>query len=124
LLKSVTAFNTYRRLYGNIEPSKVVEFLVLNKYFPRSVFYCIKEAEVCLNRISGNSGGGFKNSAEKTIGELRSKLEFTEVDDIIQVGLHEYLDQLQMKINQISDKINTNFFQIKDNFMVQNSNQE
>jgi uncharacterized alpha-E superfamily protein len=124
LLKSVTAFNTYRRLYGNIEPSKVVEFLTLNKYFPRSVFFCIKEAELCLHKISGSSEGGFGNPAEKTIGGLRSKLEFTEVEDIIQLGLHEYLDQLQMKINQISDKINTNFFQIKDNFSIQNSIQE
>jgi uncharacterized alpha-E superfamily protein len=88
------------------------------------VFYCIKEAELCLHRISDTSVGGFKNPAEKAIGELRSKLEFTEVEDIIQVGLHEYLDQLQIKINQISDKINTNFFQIKDNFIIQNSNQE
>ncbi|UJP63433.1 alpha-E domain-containing protein [Mongoliitalea daihaiensis] len=124
LLKSVTAFNTYRRLYGNIEPSAVVEFLLLNKFFPRSVFFCIKEAERCLHNISGNKETGFRNSAEKSVGELRSKLEFTDVEEIIEVGLHEYIDQLQIKINQISNRINDNFFQIKDNFSIQNSVQE
>jgi uncharacterized alpha-E superfamily protein len=123
LLKSVTAFNTYRRLYGNIEPAAVVEFLLLNKFFPRSVFFSIQEAEKCLHKISGNAENGFKNSAEKSVGELRSKLEFTDVEEIIQVGLHEYIDQLQMKINQISNRINDNFFQIKDNFSHQNSDQ-
>lgn len=119
LLKSVTAFNTYKRLYGNIDPSGVVEFLVLNKYFPRSVFYCMKEAENCLFKISGSNGTGFSNSAEKAMGELRSKLEFDDVSDVIGTGLHEYLEHLLVKINTISNKIDDNYFQIKDNFVGQ-----
>ncbi|SFU15572.1 Uncharacterized conserved protein, Alpha-E superfamily [Algoriphagus locisalis] len=123
LLKSVTAFNTYRRLYGNIESSNVVEFLVLNKYFPRSIYYCLKEAEKCLHNISGNLGGGYMNSAEKAMGELRSKLEFAEVGEIIGFGLHEYLDNLQLKINGISNLIDSNFFTIRDNQSVQTQSQ-
>lgn len=123
LLKSVTGFNTYRRLYGNINPSGVVEFLVLNKIFPRSVFYCLKEAEGCLIKISGSNGPGFRNSAEKAMGELRSILEYHDVNDVINTGLHEYLNHLQVKINYISDQINVNFFKIKDNFVKQDSMQ-
>ncbi|WP_114752188.1 alpha-E domain-containing protein [Pleomorphovibrio marinus] len=123
LLKSVTAFNTYKRLYGNIDPSGVVEFLVLNKYFPRSVFYCMKEAENCLFKISGSNGTGFSNSAEKAMGELRSKLEFDDVSDVIGTGLHEYLESLLGKINTISNKIDDNYFQIKDNFVSQSNRQ-
>lgn len=117
LLKSVTGFNTYRRLYGNIDPSGVVEFLVLNKYFPRSIYYCLKEAERCLHNISGNTTDGFKTSVEKAMGEMRSRLEYSEVDDIFSLGLHEYLDTLQLKINHISDLIDSNYFRLKDNFI-------
>ena len=117
LLKSVTAFNTYKRVYGNIDPSCVVEFLVLNKYFPRSIYFCLKEAEKCLHSISGNLGGGYNNAAEKLLGELRSKLEFSEVGEIINFGLHEYLDNLQIKINSISNQIDSTFFTIRDNFV-------
>lgn len=124
LLKSVTAFNTYRRLYGTIEPSKVVSMLLLNKYFPRSVFYCLVEAENCLHKISGRPSNGKLNSAEREIGALRSKLEFADVNEIISSGLHEYIDELQEKINSISNKIDANFFQIKDNFAGQYSIQE
>lgn len=124
LLKSVTGFNTYRRLYGNIDPSMVVEFLVLNKYFPRSVFFCLKEAEQCLYKISGSNGSGFSNSAEKSMGELRSKLEFDDVNDVISGGLHEYLEKLLIKINHISNEINNNYFQIRDNFVSQIMEQE
>lgn len=114
LLKSVTAFNTYRRLYGNIESANVVEFLTLNKYFPRSIYFCLKKAGECLYNISGNLGGGYMNSAEKAMGELRSKLEFVEVGEIIEFGLHEYLDSFQLKINRISLEVNANFFTIRD----------
>ncbi|WP_373523902.1 alpha-E domain-containing protein [Aquiflexum sp.] len=124
LLKSVTAFNTYRRLYGTIEPDKVISLLLLNKYFPRSVFYCLVEAENCLHKISGRSNGGLRNNAENEIGALRSKLEFADVNEIISNGLHEYIDDLQKKINSISNKIDANFFQIKDNFTGQFSKQE
>jgi uncharacterized alpha-E superfamily protein len=123
LLKSVTGFNTYRRLYGNVKPSGVVEFLVLSKIFPRSVFYCLKEAEGCLTKISGSSGTGFRNSAEKAMGELRSILEYHDVNDVINMGLHEYLNNLQVKINFISDQINLNFFKTKENFVKQDSMQ-
>tara|TARA_R110000850_G_scaffold184661_1_gene310202 strand:- start:1452 stop:2342 length:891 start_codon:yes stop_codon:yes gene_type:complete len=123
LLKSVTAFNTYRRLYGNIDSSCVVEFLVLNKYFPRSIYYCIKEAEKCLRNISGNLGGGYMNSPEKAMGELRSRLEFTEVGEIIGFGLHEYLDNLQLKINEISNLVDSNFFTVRDNYTYQTQSQ-
>lgn len=119
LLKSVTGFNSYRRIYGNIDPAGVVEFMVLNKYFPRSIYYCLKEAESCLLAISGNLSGGYQNSAEKAMGELRSKLEYAEVGEIITIGLHEYLDNLQIKINHISNHVNENFFKIKDNLLVQ-----
>ena len=123
LLKSVTGLNTYRRLYGNIDPSGVVEFLVLNKYFPRSIYYCIKEAERCLRCISGNSSEGFKNSVEKAIGEIRSRMEYSEVEDLIAVGLHEYLDATQLKINHISDLIDINYFRAMEDYVHQSASQ-
>lgn len=123
LLKSVTSLNTYRRLYGNIEPGNVVEFLVLNKYFPRSIYFCIREAENCLHMISGNKGDGYVNKAERSIGELCAKLEFAEANEIIDFGLHEYLDNLQIKINEISNEINGNYFTIRDNFVENSSAQ-
>ncbi|WP_026954577.1 alpha-E domain-containing protein [Algoriphagus vanfongensis] len=123
LLKSVTGFNTYRRVYGTIDPSNVVEFLVLNRYFPRSIYFCLKEAESCLHHISGNLDGGFKNPAEKAMGELRSRLEFADVMDIIGFGLHEYLDNLQIKLNNLSDLIDSTYFRLRDNFSSQTQDQ-
>ncbi|AGA80199.1 alpha-E domain-containing protein [Echinicola vietnamensis] len=123
LLKSVSAFNTYRRLYGNIESSGLLEFLMFNRRFPRSIYFCIKEAEDCLHMISDSQNYDYKNSAEKEIGALRSKLAFSDISDIIKDGLHESIDEIQQKINIISSKIELNFFQIKHEPFTQNQSQ-
>ncbi|QSE96645.1 alpha-E domain-containing protein [Fulvivirga lutea] len=123
LLKSVSAFNSYRRLYGNIKPDLIVNYLVLNRYFPRSVLFCLIEVEECLHAIS-ESKHGFSNAAEKAIGSLRSDLEFADINDIFDIGLHEYLDQLQLRLNSISDSIYDQYFKIQPNFTEQFQTQE
>ena len=124
LLKSVSAFNTYRRFYGRIRPEGVAEFLVLNRAFPRAIYFCLTEAENCLHAISGNHQRGYSNKAEKLMGELRSQLEYDDISDVIGHGLHEYLDYLQIRINEISMAIYDCFIGIRDNFKSQQSNQE
>ncbi len=125
LLKSVSGFNTYRRLYGSLEAAKVIDFLMLNPVFPRSILHCIVEADSCLRNITGTTGHrGYNNPAEKSIGELRAMLEFTSVDEIISSGLHQYIDKVQLKIIEISNNLNNTFFQLKSNFVNQNLMQQ
>ncbi len=124
LLKSVSGYNTYRRFYGNISPTGLVDFLVLDTRFPRSIYFCLTEAENCLHHISGSSQKGFSNKAEKRMGELRSQLEYDDISDVVQHGLHEYLDNLQIKLNTISDEIYDCFFRIKNNFVQEQTLQE
>lgn len=44
LLESTSALQTYRRAYGRIQPTNVVDFLILNSSFPRSLRFCVREA--------------------------------------------------------------------------------
>ncbi|TRX49198.1 alpha-E domain-containing protein [Fulvivirga sp. M361] len=116
LLKSVGGFNTYRRFYGGIEPAGVLEFLALDQYFPRSILFCLRQAEKGLHCVSGSQESGYSNVAEKKLGALRSELEFADVNDVMDFGLHEFMDSIQIKINNISDEIHNRFFKITDNF--------
>ena len=122
LLKSVSGFNAYRRYYGKIDPINVVEYLVLNRYFPRSIFYCIKQAEFALRSVSGNPEGRY-DKVEKAIGNLRADLEFGDINEIISFGLHEYLDEMQQKINVISDRIYEQYFKIHPTLVANNQDQ-
>lgn len=109
LLKSVSAYDMYRKKYGKLTALNISEFLILDKVFPRSINFCLIEAEKSINAITGNEGG-FTNTAEKQLGKLRSQLEFTDVNDIFDSGLHEYIDSFQKRLNEVSTAIYDSFF--------------
>jgi uncharacterized alpha-E superfamily protein len=114
VLKSVSAYNMHRQQYRSLTPSSIVEFLILDKMFPRSVAHCIRQAELSLYEISGNNiTSGFGNSAERSLSKLRTEIEFTETSDIFQSGLHQYLDNFQTRTNEIGSAIFETYFDLK-----------
>lgn len=123
LLKSVSAFNAYKHLYQKIQPDHVAEYLIFNRYFPRSILYCLTSIEEYLHEIS-QAKRSYSNPAEKAIGSLRSKIEFADINDIFKEGLHEYLDTVQAGLNNISNCIHEQYFRIKPNFDPQFQTQE
>ena len=110
VLKSVNGFEMYRKQHGRISPKKIVDFLVLDRDFPRSIHHCINRADACLHAITGTPASYFSYPSERLMGLLRSELDFASVEHIIGQGLHEYLDNLQVKMNGIGDALHNDFF--------------
>jgi uncharacterized alpha-E superfamily protein len=113
LLKSVSAYDMYRKKYGKLTPISISEFLVLDKVFPRAMLRCLMHAESSLQIITG-SKDGYANNAEKQLGILRSKLVYADIQDIFDKGLHEYLDNFQKDLNEVSIAIYETFFSINN----------
>ena len=110
ILRSVSAFEMYRKRYGLVTPHEIVEFLLLDREFPRSLHFCVLEALESLHRITGSPQGTFANRAEQRLGQIASELDYTDVQELIKQGLHEYLDRLQTRLNEIDDHIFDAFF--------------
>ncbi len=110
LLKSASALEMYRKTYGRIAPDQVVEFLILDPAFPRSLRFCLMEAEESLRAITGTPSGAFRNLAERRLGQLRAELDYASVRDIIDRGLHEFIDGFQTRLNQVGNALNEVFF--------------
>jgi len=113
VLRSASAFEMYRKRHGRISPRDVVEFLLLDREFPRAIQFCLTAARDSLHAISGTPLGTFRYPAERLLGQLCSDLSFAGVDEIIDQGLHEYLDDLQGSVNQIGSGIHETFFAFK-----------
>ncbi len=110
LLRSASAFEMYRKHYRRITPEKVADFLILNNQFPRAVRYCLDQAQESLRAISGSSVSFPGNEAERRLGRLSAELNYAQMDEIIAHGLHEFLDNIQTKLNRIDDAIFYTFF--------------
>jgi uncharacterized alpha-E superfamily protein len=113
LLKSASASEMYRKCQYRITPVGVTEFLLLNREFPRSVQFCLLEAERSLRQISGTAGGAWRTSSDRALGRLRSELEYVTIDEIVKDGLHEFLDGLQSRLNSVSRCIFEDFFSLE-----------
>ena len=110
VLKSVSGFEMYRKRHGRIAPDRIVQFLLLDGEFPRAVRYCIGVADTSLRAITGTRAGAYSCVTEQKLGLLRSELDFAQAEAVIQSGLHEFFDSLQIKMNTIDECVFADFF--------------
>ena len=124
VLRSASAFEMYRKRHGRISPRGVVEFLLLDREFPRAIHFSLLASRDSLHKISGTPLGTFRHPPEKLLGQLCSDLAFTSVDEIVNDGLHEYLDDLQDRMNQVGAGIFETFFALKNPKPAKSSRQQ
>ena len=110
LLKSASALEMYRQTHGRITPTQVADFLILDRRFPRAMHFCLIKAEESLLAITGSRPGTFRNPAEQRLGRLRAELDYANIQEIIDGGLHEFIDGFQTKLNLAGEAIFETFF--------------
>ncbi len=110
VLHSASAFAMYRRRHGMVQFGHTAGCLILDPEFPRSVRSCVRRVSESLHAITGTPLGAFQNSAERHLGQLVAELDYTDMEEVILQGLHEFLDGLQIKLNQVGDAIIDSFF--------------
>jgi uncharacterized alpha-E superfamily protein len=97
VLRSASALEAYRRVYGNqITVDRVVEFLLFDPGFPRSGRFCVERLEAALERIeqaaSEPPGAGPSDSPGAQLAET---LRESKVGQVLESGLHEFLMEVQ-----------------------------
>ncbi len=106
VLRSVSAFEIYRKVYSNvIQPEKVAELLVLRPDMPRSLVACMNELVTCLKMVANDE-------SEETLrraGRLRADLQYGRIDEILATGLHAYLTQFLERIGTLGLGISRDF---------------
>ena len=112
ILRSASAFEMYRKNFGRIVPDQIIEFMVLDAEFPRAIHHCLIMAELSLRNISGTMRGRFTNRAEKGFGRLLADIDYTTIDDIKSAGLHQFIDNLQTRLNDASEEVFETFFSV------------
>jgi uncharacterized alpha-E superfamily protein len=102
LLRSVSAFETYRQLYRDqIFPIKVAQLLILERRMPRSLAGCFDLIIESMDRIRGQSD----QSAKRLANELHARLSYADIEEVFQSGLHEYLTDVLADIGELGNRI-------------------
>lgn len=106
LLRSVSAFEVYRKVYRDvITPDRVAELLILNPDMPRSLHFCMNGVIKNLDLVAN------LQSAEtlRQAGLLHAQLHYGRIDDILAHGLHEWLTDFMDRIYLLGDGISHDF---------------
>jgi uncharacterized alpha-E superfamily protein len=106
ILRSVSAFEIYRKVYRDvITPARVAELLMLRADMPRSLMGCMEEVVANLKQVCNKHSAG----TERFAGRLHAQLKFAVVDDILEQGLHDYLERFLADINELGNRVSQDF---------------
>jgi uncharacterized alpha-E superfamily protein len=106
ILRSVSAFETYRRVYRDvIKPERVAELLILRADMPRSLHACLKEVVGNVEKVKNEQSA----ETQRRAGKLLADLQYARMDVIFATGLHAYLTQFLDRVNELGWRISRDF---------------
>ncbi|MCB1770758.1 MAG: alpha-E domain-containing protein, partial [Candidatus Competibacteraceae bacterium] len=105
VLKSLSAYQIYRQQVRlRVGGPDVLKFLLQNEFFPRAVACCLKQLEVCLLELPGNT------VPLAGIAALKHRLNSAMVPELAHEGLHEFIDELQVGFGELHGQIAATYF--------------
>ena len=106
ILRSVSAFEIYRRVYRNvIKPERVAELLILRADMPRSLAASLQEVVSNLARVTDDQ----TCETVRRAGKLNADLQYARIDEILATGLHAFLTQFLDRVNELGAHISREF---------------
>ncbi len=105
LLRSCSAWHAFQSVSARPDPKKIVGYLLLNEAFPRSITCCVNEVHATLLELSRNGARDGMSEPVRLAGRLAADLRYTPVEEILETGLHDYIDDLQTRLNDIGTSI-------------------
>ena len=104
-LNALSALQMYRRHVGvHVRPNDVVNYLLKDAHFPRTVLHCLAEVEDCLSVLPEHAG------PMKKVRMAWRRVDGMKLNDLKPTVLHEYLDQLQSDFAAVNAAIGAQYF--------------
>jgi uncharacterized alpha-E superfamily protein len=104
ILRSVSAHRSYSWVYETeYKPANIAHFLILNRRMPRSLAFCYEAINSNLAHLARDYKGQIP--AHETAARTRNTLLTTSVDQIMEQGLHEYLEDFIISNDKLASEI-------------------
>jgi len=112
LLRSCAAFEPYRRASAvQLDTENVVEYLLLDREFPRAVFFCLNVCLRTLGYIGDDSMIPAKpDTPRRTLGRLVADLEYLDMHEVLGENMSPFLGRFLERLNSIGDDIARTYF--------------
>jgi uncharacterized alpha-E superfamily protein len=112
MLRACGADESFLRTHGGtLQPQRVVEFLLLDRLFPRSALHALTTAEQCLRELAPSTErAGMTDAARRPIGQVRTRLEYADIGAML-TELPVHLRALQYATAACSAAVTSRYFE-------------
>jgi uncharacterized alpha-E superfamily protein len=105
VLRCVSGYQAYRqKAQGPVKGDNVVKFLLQNDEFPRSLGYCLNELVHKLQKLPNNA------DVLQAVARVKKVTLDVDINDLLQHGLLDFIDELQISIGDIHEELNSTWF--------------
>ncbi|MFZ5718361.1 MAG: alpha-E domain-containing protein [Pseudomonadota bacterium] len=92
VLRMSCALEPYLRVYtAEMRPRYILQFLLLDEDFPRSIRFCAQEIEAHLSAIIRHAGLAGSVGPDRLAGRLRARVQYADMDEIEVQGASAFL---------------------------------
>ena len=111
LLRSVAGYHAYRRQHPTaMELQNIAGFLLFDRKFPRSIAACVDEVQEHLDALRAFEGLRHTEMPMKSIAALFGICRTYDILTVIDEGMHEFLERLQILLIEFSKELGQTFF--------------
>ncbi len=111
LLLSISGYELYLKTYRTgFETRNVVEQVVLNNSFPRSLIYSVTQLQRYFESLNREGNVNSYRPIDFMIGKLMSKVRYSTAETILQQNLHQYLVEIKNDLHAIANALNQHYF--------------
>jgi uncharacterized alpha-E superfamily protein len=84
LLASCSGYEAYlRTVQRDVAPEPVIEFLLLDRLYPRSTLHALMTADRCLADLGRTADDGRLDEARRVLARARTRLEYEPLDEVL-----------------------------------------
>jgi len=111
VLRSCCSIEAYRQNnLGDMDPTRLAAFLILERNFPRSIRFTISGALAAISAIRVGARGSAIDPAERILGRLDAQLEYSELSEVITEGVSNYLRRIETSVLEAAVAVQRSYF--------------
>ncbi|MBI1291911.1 alpha-E domain-containing protein [bacterium] len=102
LLRCSSAFEAYCRVHtATLRKTNILEFLLLDRDFPHSVAFSVNNLFAALHSVGREGRGLDTGRTDRMIGRLQAQLTYANIEEVMDRGVIEFLDEVTSQLEGI-----------------------
>lgn len=111
VLRSASAQEAYRLLgHSEVDGVQVADLLLFSREFPRSLAFCVQALERHYQQATAQTPKRRRAAGERGIALLNLDLGALDMDQVLEEGLHEFIDRFQGRLIEVDRSITEDIF--------------